>query len=116
MDFSVFFTPSEFRGHSFVHPGPGRLIDKVAFFNGDLEELSGMQLAIFGVCEDRNSAGNPGASNAPDAVRNYFYKLYPFDLEAKIIVIPALLLIKNQKREGIKLFWRASAKYRAPPG
>lgn len=37
--------------------------------------LEGMQVAIIGVGEERNSSDNEGCSNAPDKVREEFYKL-----------------------------------------
>lgn len=91
MDFSVFFTPSNFRGNAFAAPPAGRLLDKVTFFSGELKELNGKRLAIIGVCEDRQNAGNLGSSNGPDAFRSYFYKLFPFDLEANIIDLGNIL-------------------------
>lgn len=42
----------------------------------DFPELEEMDIAIIGVCEDRNSENNEGCKLAPDAVRKYLYKLY----------------------------------------
>jgi len=44
-------------------------------------DLSHVDLAIFGVTEDRNSAENEGCSLAPDYIRKHLYRLYqgPFD-------------------------------------
>ncbi len=42
----------------------------------DFPELEEMDIAIVGVCEDRNSENNEGCKLAPDAVREYLYKLY----------------------------------------
>lgn len=42
----------------------------------DFPELEEMDIAIIGVCEDRNSENNEGCKLAPDAVREYLYKLY----------------------------------------
>ena len=38
--------------------------------------LENIDLAIIGVCEDRNSEKNIGCGLAPDTVRNYLYQLY----------------------------------------
>ncbi len=41
----------------------------------EFPNLEGTKIAILGVGESRNSSGNEGCSDAPDTVRNYFYKL-----------------------------------------
>ena len=43
---------------------------------GDFPELDEMDIALIGVCEDRNSENNEGCKLAPDAVREFLYKLY----------------------------------------
>lgn len=46
-------------------------------FEGDnFPDLDGIDLAIVGVTESRNSENNAGCKYAPDAVRNYLYRLY----------------------------------------
>jgi formiminoglutamase len=42
----------------------------------DFPELDEMDIALIGVCEDRNSENNEGCKLAPDAVREFLYKLY----------------------------------------
>ena len=42
----------------------------------DFPELEEMDIALIGVCEDRNSESNEGCKLAPDAVREFLYKLY----------------------------------------
>ncbi len=42
----------------------------------DFPELEEMDIALIGVCEDRNSENNEGSKLAPDAVREFLYKLY----------------------------------------
>jgi len=42
----------------------------------DFPELEEMDIALIGVCEDRNSENNEGCKLAPDAVREFLYKLY----------------------------------------
>ncbi|NVO18503.1 MAG: formimidoylglutamase [Bacteroidetes bacterium] len=46
--------------------------------------LEGIEIALFGVEEDRRSMGNEGCSKAADATRNYLYKLYPGNYPIKI--------------------------------
>jgi formiminoglutamase len=43
---------------------------------GNFPELENIDLAIVGVAEDRNAENNSGCKYAPDAVREYLYKLY----------------------------------------
>jgi arginase family enzyme len=49
-----------------------------------IQDISNYQLAILGVCEDRNSK-NTGAAKAPDVVRQQLYKLFWFRRKLKII-------------------------------
>ncbi len=42
----------------------------------DFPDLDDVHIALVGVCEDRNSENNEGCKLAPDAVREYLYKLY----------------------------------------
>lgn len=47
----------------------------------DLEEID---IALIGVCEDRNSENNEGSKLAPDAVREFLYKLYDTGFSSKV--------------------------------
>ena len=87
MDISVYFEPvqletldneGEFR--------PGRLNDIIQSYNeeNNFPSLENIHIAIFGVKEDRNSLNNFGSSDAPDRVRDYFYKLYQGNYKAQI--------------------------------
>lgn len=42
----------------------------------DFPDLDGIDMAIIGVCEERNAENNEGCSLAPNAVRQFLYKLY----------------------------------------
>ncbi len=44
-----------------------------------------IQLAIFGVKEERGSASNAGCSEGPDAIRKYFYKLFAHESNIKLV-------------------------------
>ena len=50
----------------------------------DFPDLEGIDLAIIGVCEERNAENNEGCSLAPDAVRQFLYKLYDTGLTLKV--------------------------------
>ncbi len=47
-------------------------------------DLRNADLAIFGVTEDRNSAGNEGCSLAPDYIRKHLYNLYQGTFDTRI--------------------------------
>jgi len=51
---------------------------------GPFPDLSGIDIAILGVMEDRAGVGNRGCANGPDKVREEFYRLYLTHKSAKI--------------------------------
>jgi len=53
--------------------------------NDNFPELEGKDIAIFGVCEDRNSENNTGSNMAPDEVRGFLYKLYCGSFRANVV-------------------------------
>ncbi len=76
-DIAHFFTPinDELKTFNYAETQFGRLIN--THDTSGFPELSeGVQLAIIGVCEARNSAFNIGSEAAPDQVRKYLYQLY----------------------------------------
>ncbi len=50
----------------------------------DFPDLEGIDMAIIGVCEERNAENNEGCSLAPDAVRQFLYKLYDTGFTLKV--------------------------------
>ena len=48
-------------------------------------EYSDSKIALFGVCEDRNSVNNKGCSNGPDVVRKALYSLNSIPKELDIV-------------------------------
>jgi arginase family enzyme len=85
MDISVFLSRSEFRDGLSSPLLPSHAEKHVHFFDGDLEELEGKKVAIIGVCENRGSASDCQASDAPDAIRKYLYRLHWFDGQLSVI-------------------------------
>ena len=85
MDISVFLSRSEFRDGLPSPLLPSHVEKHVHFFEGDLEELEGKKVAIIGVCENRGSASDCQASDAPDAIRKYLYRLHWFDGQLSVI-------------------------------
>ncbi len=51
----------------------------------DFPELDEIQIALIGVCEDRNSTNNTGSNMAPNEVRGFLYKLFKGDFNLKIV-------------------------------
>ncbi|MEI8136203.1 MAG: formimidoylglutamase [Bacteroidota bacterium] len=47
-------------------------------------DLDGIDIAVIGVCEDRNAENNEGCKLAPDSVRSFLYKLYDTGLTLKV--------------------------------
>jgi formiminoglutamase len=85
MDISVFLKPSNFRSTLPENLNSAQMLNRVSFFEGEMEELEGKQIAIIGVNEDRNSVNNQGCASGPDVVRTYFYQLFQPDIELRII-------------------------------
>jgi arginase family enzyme len=50
----------------------------------DFPDLEGIDMAIIGVCEERNAENNEGCRLAPDAVRQFLYKLYDTGFNLKV--------------------------------
>jgi arginase family enzyme len=50
----------------------------------DFPDLDGIDIAIIGVCEERNAENNDGCNLAPDAVRQFLYKLYDTGFTLKV--------------------------------
>ncbi|HRE73290.1 MAG TPA: formimidoylglutamase [Flavobacteriales bacterium] len=84
-DISIFFEPGfipEFRSESIIQ---GTLSAHTVFHrSGDFPDLNGMDIAIIGVMEERNSYANKGCSKAPDEVRKFLYELSPAGHDYKI--------------------------------
>ena len=74
MDLSVFLSPSIFHDSSNRFFAKNTLGAQTRFYFDDENDLNDRQLAIVGVCEDRNSTENLGAANGPDDVRRELYK------------------------------------------
>lgn len=86
MDISVFFkcvTANQFVKDEYI--SDARLSTNTTFFTGDLSELEGKKIALFGVLEDRNSTYNKGCAKGPNEVRKAFYTLFKFDRNPGLI-------------------------------
>lgn len=65
---------------------PGRLCDVVKIHTEEtgFPQLENIDIAIIGVCEDRNSQENNGTALAPDFIRSAFYKLFQGSYKTRI--------------------------------
>jgi arginase family enzyme len=91
MDLSVFLSPSLFHDSSNRTFANNTLGAQTRFYFDDENDLNDRQLAIVGVCEDRNSDNNVGSANAPDDIRRELYMLLACDDYSKIIDLGNIL-------------------------
>ena len=86
MDLSVYFQPVSNRiaGDAFEPNMLGSTID-IYREGREFPELEGVAVALIGVNESRGHEANNGCEHAPDAIRRYFYRLYRFDREVKVV-------------------------------
>lgn len=54
------------------------------YHEGDFPELTDVQLAIFGVCDSRGNKANPSGKEAPNIIRQWFYRLFNHGYNLKI--------------------------------
>ena len=77
MDVSIYFQP----GYALSYKADKELLNEkiadITDFNDQsgFPDLTGVQVAILGVLDDRNSYSNKGCANGPDEVRKYLYDL-----------------------------------------
>ena len=66
---------------------PGQLGNYVFCYTGQEVELNGFNIALLGVCEDRQSTNNPGSARGPDVIRKELYRLFmpPVEKEFRVI-------------------------------
>jgi arginase family enzyme len=84
MDLSIYFQPLKEK----FKPGNYESAQLGAGIKGFLDEfpdISSADIALIGVCEDRNAIGNKGCSHAPDEVRKHLYKLFPGSFSPNIV-------------------------------
>lgn len=89
MSLSVFFSPLSVESftppHGFLRSQLGNVIEAYTSSFPEWEEENKPGLAIIGVEEDRAAIQNTGTATAPDAVREYLYKLYQGDYKMHIV-------------------------------
>ncbi len=86
-DINYFFKPiniNEFLDKtSFNENQLGSLI--IPYTEDNFPDLVDVDIALIGVCDDRNSVNNTGSNMAPNEVRSFLYKLYAGTFVPKII-------------------------------
>ncbi|MDR1006674.1 MAG: formimidoylglutamase [Bacteroidales bacterium] len=88
MDLSIYFNPVAIDEYGFFDSKIERLGHTIAVYNseGSFPVLSqGIDIAIFGVEEERGSNHSKGCSLAPNAVRKYLYNLTLHNKTVKIV-------------------------------
>lgn len=76
--------------YNYSHGMLGEII-KAYTTKTNFPDLTGVNLAIIGVNEDRRAINNKGCAMAPDKVRNYFYQLYTGDYPVNIVDLGNIL-------------------------
>jgi len=87
MDLNLYFEPVELEKPGLVPRSQKSMFGRnimINTANTPIDEISNYNVAIFGVCEDRNSQ-NIGSAMAPDSIRNSLYQLYRINDKIKII-------------------------------
>lgn len=86
-DFEVFLEPVSLErfsgGREYQSSQFGKVL-RVHSEEAGFPDLEGVQIAIVGVMDDRRSLNNEGCALAPDAVREYLYRLFPGDWDCRI--------------------------------
>jgi arginase family enzyme len=83
-DIQHFFTPIDLQTDSYAETQLGKLVNAYTA-DSEFPDLTDIDMAIIGVCEDRRATNNVGCSFAPDKVRDYFYSLYPGTFRPRIV-------------------------------
>src|SRR5690606_22751403 len=85
MSLSDFFTPVNIhqtgKNHDFLSSQLGSV---VRIYQDDFPDLEEIDIAIFGVLDDRRSVNNQGCAAAANAFRKKFYQLHQGDYTARI--------------------------------
>ena len=83
-----YFTPidtSRFNGIDQYTPASYGNVMRVYTQEDDFPDLSGVQLAIVGIYEDRKAINNEGCGLSPDYIRENFYKLFQGNYTTRIV-------------------------------
>ncbi|MFN8286969.1 MAG: formimidoylglutamase [Chitinophagales bacterium] len=72
---------------------PGQIGNYIYMFDGKEPDLHEFNIALIGICEDRNNTHNVGAAKGPDYIRKEFYSLFmpPVDREFRVIDLGNIL-------------------------
>lgn len=82
-DIQHFFTPVEIDKQLYTENQLGHLIS--VYSNSNFPDLEKIDMAIIGVCEDRSALKNSGCADAPNAVRDYLYQLFPGSFKPNLV-------------------------------
>src|ERR1700741_2496991 len=86
-DIAHFFKPikkEDISGDKNYHENQFGQNFKIYSDENDFPDLDGIDMAVIGVCEDRQAIENKASAHAPDQVRRYLYNLFPGSFSARI--------------------------------
>lgn len=86
MDISIYFEPLDVSWFSFNEQRP-RLGDVINHFSDSsrFPDITGCDIALIGVPEERGAVNNEGCNQGPDNIRKYLYQLFPGDYKPDIV-------------------------------
>ena len=87
MDIEIYFKPIHLTGYEYAEKSHRRRLgDVVKSYNtaSGFPDLDNIDIAIFGINEDRNAINNEGCASAPDIIRKKLYKLFEGGNKTKI--------------------------------
>ena len=78
MDINTYLNPVDSNLYEFANSNyTKRMLKNIRVFHDDnFPDLTNVQVALVGVCDDRNAINNTGCGSAADALRRSFYKLF----------------------------------------
>jgi formiminoglutamase len=88
MELSIYLEPVQLKGYNYADKTRRKLMGDVVtayLKKNDFPSLDQADIAIVGICEERNSLLNTGCSLAPDAIRKEFYKLFQGNFNLRLV-------------------------------
>ncbi|MCD4745527.1 MAG: formimidoylglutamase [Bacteroidales bacterium] len=87
MDIAIYFEPLEIPDYELTEKSQQKRLGDIinTYVEQDkFPDLENTDIALIGIKEDRNAVNNKGCAEAPDHIRNYLYKLFMGNYNAKI--------------------------------
>jgi arginase family enzyme len=98
MDLTIFFSPIDESIYTKSYPS-NSFFKSIKVYGDKMPDFRGVDVAVFGVKEERGTASNAGCSKGPDEIRKKLYNLkkemVPTASLTWEISIPVLILMKR---------------------